>query len=120
MSYVNHVKTTNEFKREGRTVSFFSANFLQDSRSWILMPKEVAFYTSTDNKNYTLVNTPILNEIGPLDNDIKIAPFVTNKEVKNVRYVKVIAKNFGKLPEGHQAHPFDGDAFIFIDEITVK
>ncbi|WP_445710663.1 GH92 family glycosyl hydrolase [Flavobacterium sp.] len=106
--------------RESKTVSFFSANFLQDSRSWILMPKEVAFYTSTDNKNYTLVNTPILNEIGPLDNDIKIAPFVTNKEVKNVRYVKVIAKNFGKLPEGHQAHPFDGDAFIFIDEITVK
>ena len=26
MSYVNHVKTTNEFKREGRTVSFFSAD----------------------------------------------------------------------------------------------
>ena len=34
------------------------------------------------------------------------------------RYVKVIAKNYGKLPEWHQG--FGGDAFIFIDEITVK
>ena len=29
-----------------------------------------------------------------------------------------IAKNFGKLPEWHQG--FGGDAFIFIDEITIK
>jgi hypothetical protein len=34
--------------------------------------------------------------------------------------VKVIAKNFGKLPEGHQGYPSNGDAFIFVDEITIK
>ena len=36
------------------------------------------------------------------------------------KYLKVVAKNFGKLPEWHQGHPYDGDAFIFIDEITVN
>ena len=34
------------------------------------------------------------------------------------RLVKVVAKNFGKLPEWHQG--FGGDAFIFVDEIVVK
>jgi hypothetical protein len=34
--------------------------------------------------------------------------------------VKVKATNFGKLPEWHQGFPFDGEAFIFVDEITVE
>ena len=34
------------------------------------------------------------------------------------RLVKVVAKNFGKLPEWHQG--FGGDAFIFVDEVMVK
>jgi hypothetical protein len=33
------------------------------------------------------------------------------------RYVKVSAKNFGKLPNWHLGA--GGEAFIFIDEITV-
>jgi hypothetical protein len=33
------------------------------------------------------------------------------------RYVKVKAKNFGKLPRWHLGA--GGEAFIFIDEITV-
>ena len=34
------------------------------------------------------------------------------------RYVKVVAKNFGKLPDWHLGA--GGDAFIFIDEIEIK
>jgi outer membrane protein OmpA-like peptidoglycan-associated protein len=34
------------------------------------------------------------------------------------RYVKVIAYNYGKLPEWHQGA--GGDAFIFIDEIEIN
>jgi hypothetical protein len=33
------------------------------------------------------------------------------------RYVKVRAKNFGKLPDWHMGA--EGEAFIFVDEITV-
>ena len=48
----------------------------------------------------------------------------TKKAVYNLpkkviaRYVKVLAKNYGTLPEGHQG--VGGDAFIFVDEIEVK
>lgn len=34
------------------------------------------------------------------------------------KYVKVIARNFGKLPEWHQGS--GSDAFIFIDEIEIN
>ena len=43
--------------------------------------------------------------------------FKASKEIK-ARYVKVIAKKFGILPEWHQGA--GGKAFIFIDEITIK
>ena len=101
-----------------KEISTISANFLQDSRSWILLPSYVEFYTSEDNINFTIVDSTILHSVDPKNNEIKILPFTTNSKVKKARYVKVIGKNYGKLPEGHQGY---GDsAFIFIDEITVK
>ena len=101
-----------------KAVSWFSANCLQDSRSWILMPTKVEYYASMDNENYTLVGT-VTNSIDPKENENKIQDFQLklDKEI-NAKYIKVKAKNFGKLPEWHQG--FGGDAFIFIDEITIK
>lgn len=100
----------------------FKANFLQDSRSWILMPTELEFLVSTDNINFTSVGIFDIaknDDIKPENTDIKTRDFGILLDRKiNARYVKVIAKNYGKLPEWHQG--FGGDAFIFIDEITVK
>lgn len=100
-----------------KSVSNFSSTFLQDQRSWILMPTKVDYYTSMDNVNFTLVTT-ISNDVNPKqeENNIKDFNFIS-KPIK-ARYVKVKAYNFGKLPEWHQG--FGGDAFIFIDEITIK
>ncbi len=98
-------------------VNIISANFLQDQRSWILMPTKVEFYVSNDNVNFEPVET-ISNDVDPkIDKNI-LKSFDSNKKVTSARYVKVIAKNFGKLPEWHQGA--GGDAFIFIDEITIK
>ena len=36
------------------------------------------------------------------------------------RFLKVKAKTFGPLPEGHPGHPLGGEAFIFWDEILVN
>ncbi len=100
-----------------KSISEFHSNYLQDQRSWILMPTKVEYFTSIDNIQFTLVAT-IDNDINPKkeDNSIKDFKFISNPI--NVRYVKVKAYNFGKLPEWHQG--FGGDAFIFIDEITIK
>lgn len=98
-------------------VTELSANFLQDSRSWILMPSKVDYYTSLDNVNFTLVKT-IENTFDPKITDNKIIAFKTVINPTNAKYIKVKAYNFGKLQEWHQG--FGGDAFIFIDEITIK
>ena len=100
-----------------KSISEFHSNYLQDQRSWILMPTKVEYFTSIDNIHFTLVAT-IDNDINPKkeDNSIKDFKFISNPI--NARYVKVKAYNFGKLPEWHQG--FGGDAFIFIDEITIK
>ena len=104
--------------QEVKSVKSFSSNFLQDSRSWILMPTQVDYYTSNDNVNFNFTGS-VKNDIDPKETETKIKnfSFQSNNEIK-ARYVKVIAKNFGKLPEWHQG--YGDDAFIFIDEITIK
>jgi predicted alpha-1,2-mannosidase len=101
-----------------KEVAEVSARFLQDQRSWILMPKKVEYYVSEDNVNFTFFGS-VADALDPKIEENSILNF-TSKETKGkkARYVKVIAKNFGKLPEWHQGA--GGDAFIFIDEITIK
>ena len=101
-----------------KNISNFSATFLQDSGSWILMPTKVDYFVSNDNMNFTLVGS-VNNSISPKTevNKIENFEYQSPQELK-AKYVKVKAYNFGKLPDWHQGA--GGDAFIFIDEITIK
>ena len=101
-----------------KNVSNFSATFLQDSGSWILMPTKVDYFISNDNINFTLVGS-VNNSISPKYsvNTIQNFDYKLPQELK-AKYIKVKAYNFGKLPDWHQGA--GGDAFIFIDEITIK
>jgi len=104
--------------QETKTISEIHSNYLQDQRSWILMPTKVDYYVSDDNVNFTKVGT-IENTLDPKETETIIRDF--NLKLENpikAKYIKVKAYNFGKLPEWHQG--FGGDAFIFIDEITIK
>jgi len=104
--------------QEVKSITEISARFLQDQRSWILMPTKVEYYISDDNVNFTYFGS-INNTLDPKIEENIILNFTANEtNNKKARYVKVIAKNFGKLPEWHQG--FGGDAFIFVDEITIK
>ena len=104
--------------KEVKPVKEISARFLQDQRSWILMPTKVEYYISEDNVNFTFFGS-VNNTLDPKLEENTILNFTSNEiKGKKARYVKVIAKNFGKLPEWHQGA--GGDAFIFVDEITIK
>jgi predicted alpha-1,2-mannosidase len=104
--------------KEVKSVSEISARFLQDQRSWILMPTKVEYYISEDNVNFTYFGS-VNNTLDPKLEENTILNFTSNEtKGEKARYVKVIAKNFGKLPEWHQGA--GGDAFIFVDEILVK
>jgi len=111
------------------SISQVSASFLQDTRSWIVLPTNVEFWYSVDGKTWTSMgnDTPSIEpndytvqrwdsrvRLGHTDN--KPEPMFIFTSVL-ARYVKVKAKNYGKLPEWHMG--VGGDAFIFIDEITV-
>jgi hypothetical protein len=104
--------------QKSKEISEISSSYLQDSRSWILLPKEVEYFVSNDGINFTSVA-----KVGhDLDwkTDEKILKKLTSQlpQKVNARYVKVVARNYGALPEGHLG--FGGDAFIFVDEIEVK
>ncbi|WNM19556.1 GH92 family glycosyl hydrolase [Flavobacterium capsici] len=104
--------------QEVKSIKNLSSNYLQDSRSWILVPTKVDYYTSDDNINFKFVGS-IENTVNPKETENSIRNFSLKLDSPiKAKYVKVIAKNFGKLPEWHQG--FGGDAFIFIDEITIN
>ena len=103
--------------QQTKSISEIHSNYLQDQRSWILMPTKVEYYTSMDNINFTLVSS-ISNDVNPKQEENSIKDFSYTTKPINARYVKVKAYNFGKLPEWHQG--FGSDAFIFVDEITIK
>lgn len=102
-----------------KEVSKISANFLQDTRAWVVFPTKVEFYISDDNINFKKVAEKI-NTIDAKDYNVQTQMIKADFPKVKGRYVKVVARNFGKLPEWHQGYPFDGHAHIFIDEITVE
>ena len=81
------------------------------------MPVKVEFYLSDDNVNFKLAAT-VENTLNPKVTDNTIIPFKANTKQAKARYVKIIAYNYGKLPEWHQGA--GGDAYIFIDEIQIQ
>ncbi|WP_432672277.1 GH92 family glycosyl hydrolase [Flavobacterium sp. SM2513] len=106
--------------KEMKSIQNFSSNYLQDSRSWILMPTKVEYYTSNDNVNFAFVGN-VTNEVDPKQTDTIIKNFeFKSAKVLKARYIKIKATNYGKLPEWHQGFPSNGDAYIFVDEIEVK
>ena len=52
------------------------------------------------------------------DLEIKTIEFEIAKN--NYKYVKIIAKKLGKVPEWHKGYPYDGRGWVFVDEISIK
>lgn len=104
--------------KEVKRVHKIAANFLQDTRSWILMPIKVEFYGSVDGITFEHIETKT-HTIDPKNYESLTHTIETDSVQKNYQFIKVKAINFGKLPEWHQGFPYQGDAFIFVDEIMI-
>ena len=104
--------------QETKEISEISSSYLQDSRSWILLPKEVEYFVSNDGINYSSVARVGHDLTWKTDENIVKKLIGQLPQKAKARYVKVIARNYGALPEGHLG--FGGDAFIFVDEIEVR
>jgi hypothetical protein len=93
-----------------------SAGFLQDQKSWILLPSQVEFLSSIDGINFT----PVATLHHSVDEKEEIVYRILQSEIRPVkcRYVKIIARNYGTLPSWHQGA--GGQAWIFCDEVVLN
>ena len=90
---------------------------MQDTRSWVIIPKQFIIEVSTDGKQFTQVFSG--------EDFLSIEDL--NVQVKNIeasfipvaaRYVRVKAIQFGKLPAWHESA--GSDSHLFVDEIDVQ
>ncbi len=93
------------------TVQEILLHCLEQTGSWIYRPASVSFYTSTNGKDYTLLET-ITNVAGS-----RFLTYKTQKKTKG-RFIKVVAINRGTIATGL---PGAGNpAWLFAHEIEVK
>ncbi len=103
--------------QQPKQISQVDISLLQDTRAWIVLPKQIIIETSTDNKTFTEVYTG--SNFLPID-DLKTqlktveAAFTPS----TARYVRIKAIQYGKLPAWHEGG--GGDTHIFVDEVLVK
>ena len=97
-------------------IHLISVDFLQDARPWILMPKNMKVYSSTNGKNFQFLGE-ISSKTNPEDVNVQIETLDVEAKAK-ARYLKIIAENYGKLPASHISA--GEPAYIFVDEITVE
>jgi len=103
-----------------KSVNMVFVNFLQDQRSWIFYPTEVSCFGSKDGVNFTPIEQA--KEINPIlqSEKVEIKELYFKQPSTKYRYIKIIAKKLGKLPEWHLGYEHDGRSWIFVDEITIK
>jgi len=96
-----------------QTVSFA---FLRSRGSWIMLPREVEVFVSEDGKKFTSAKKM---QLGNLEGEEKVVQQLNiGIEGKKGRYVRIVAQNYGKLPDNH---PGNGNpSWLFIDEIGIN
>ena len=95
-----------------------AVNFLSDQNYWIFYPKEVLFYGSTDGENFDSIGSEKIEMTDINNAEIKTI------EIDNVktpyRYIRIVAKKIGNVPEWHKGFEDDGLGWIFVDEIQIN
>ena len=102
---------------KGTKVKALNIGFLVNAHDWILRPDTVEVYTSSDGKSYRLNHTfTLTTEVAKKGNFTFRERFETH--TLSTRYLRVVVKNPGKLPEGLPGSGYD--SWIFMDEIVVE
>ncbi|MCD8518740.1 MAG: discoidin domain-containing protein [Flavobacterium sp.] len=86
---------------------------LESKGSWIYFPKKIEVFLSNDGKNFESVSELSLPEIQDVKGEV-----VLEVNSRKAQFVKVIATNFGKIPDGNPGA--GSEAWLFIDEIGIE
>lgn len=95
------------------TISKVILCVLESKGSWIYFPKKIEVFLSNDGKNFESVSELSLPEIQDVKGEV-----VLEVNSRKAQFVKVIATNFGKIPDGNPGA--GSEAWLFIDEIGIE
>jgi predicted alpha-1,2-mannosidase len=102
---------------EVQQVRRIGGGFLQDQNSWIFLPEWVQFEISSDSINFEALKRIENNVDEKADGGI-VKEFEIRIPRRNVRYIRVFAKNIAFCPDWHKGA--GEPAWIFVDEVWVK
>jgi len=98
-------------------INLIAGSFLENTSSWIFIPKYIEYAISGDGEKFELVYINVTDE--PKDKEgAEIREFKTNLNNKSARYIRIIARNVGLCPEWHVGA--GEKAWIFTDEIIIN
>ena len=89
---------------------------LQDSGAWIVFPRYVEYWVSDNGTDYKLATT-VKTKVNIDDYKVQIQDFRADLNT-NTRYIKIVAKQYGPLPDWHESK--GSPSYIFADEIMVE
>lgn len=99
-----------------KMVKKVSIETLQDTGAWIVFPQNVQYLVSDDGKSFkpaAVVNTKVdIKELA-----VQKQTFTADINL-NTRYIKLIAQQYGALPDWHESK--GQQSYIFADEITIE
>ncbi|HVZ57935.1 MAG TPA: family 20 glycosylhydrolase [Chitinophagaceae bacterium] len=101
-----------------RTLHTLQLTCLQETQSWILLPREVTYFISNDGQHWEQLKT-LTHQVADKDFIPRRQPFVYRIPIPlQARYVRVKAVNYGTLPAWHNGA--GGQAWIFADEFIIR
>ena len=99
-----------------KPVNQVSLGTLQDSGAWIVFPQYVEYWTSDDGINFKLATT-VKTKVDVKDTKVQIQDFTAPLNT-STRFIKLVAKQYGPLPEWHESK--GSPSYIFADEIIIE
>jgi hypothetical protein len=100
-----------------QAVQEIACSFLESQVSWIFLPTAIEMEVSKDGNKYDSVGRFDIG-LSEFDNKTTIKDYVKKFGTKQVRFVRIKAKNIGICPDWHPGA--GGKAWLFVDEIIIK
>ena len=99
------------------SINKVSMNFYQYINSWIVVPSYISIMSSKDSLNWKIIKS--VDSIGEIRKRGKFISSISFDSLEtDAKYLKIFAKNYGKLPSWHEAA--GAESWLFIDEIIVE
>ena len=102
---------------DAEEINQISFGYFNHAKAWILPPKSVSLYVSSDGKSYKEyfqqeLNLDKQNETDHLDS------YSIQLKGESFRYLKLLIENYKKLPADHVSA--GNNSWLFVDEIVIE